>query len=102
MFHSWQNHSIDIVFCQATWDVREGFSVLSGEARKLPGPRERGRAWSRKRTSFLDEKTKGVPCMSFLEEIIGEAGKHASVPGGVIEQSEVLPVEQKRIAEVQS
>lgn len=40
--------------------------------------------------------------MSFLEEILGEAGKHVCAALGVTELLEVSPVERERIAEVQS
>ncbi len=40
--------------------------------------------------------------MSFLEEILGRAGKHMCAALGVTELFEVSPVERERIAEVQS
>jgi hypothetical protein len=40
--------------------------------------------------------------MSFLEEILGEAGKHVCAALGVTELLSVVPAEQERIAEVQS
>ncbi len=49
-----------------------------------------------------NEKKKGVLCMSFLEEILEEAGKHLCAALGVTELLEVSPVERERIAEVQS
>jgi hypothetical protein len=40
--------------------------------------------------------------MSFLEEILGEAGKHASEALGMTELPEVSPEERERKASVQS
>jgi hypothetical protein len=40
--------------------------------------------------------------MSFLEEILGEVGKHVCAALGVTELLSVAPAERERIAEVQS